>query len=346
MKTWWPVVPFLLASGAASVACAALPVGSYATRPEVRAFVAEMHEKHGFPTKSLLHAFSRIRPIPAVIQAILPPRDPGVRSWQAYRARFVEPKRIALGLKFWRQHRAALAAAREQTGVPEEIVLAIIGIETIFGHHTGNFGTLGALATLAFDYPQANSLIAAPNALSRAALFRGELEQLLLLAREMHRDPLSYKGSYAGALGLPQFLPSSVRRYAVDGDRDGRIDLAASPEDAIASVANFLKEHGWEKDGPVAVAASTDGEKFATLIDEGILPRRTPGEMASYGVISGDAPDLPAALIDLVTPQRPVEYRLGYRNFYVLARYNRSSFYAMAVLDLARELRAGQSPLQ
>lgn len=339
MKSWRCFLLFLLASATAS---AALPAGSFAVRPELRAFIAEMHEKHGFPARSLVQAFSRIKPIPAVIQAILPPRDPGVRSWQAYRGRFVEPKRIALGLKFWRLHDAALTTAREQTGVPEEIIVSIIGIESIFGHHTGNFGTLAALATLAFDYPRTDPQGEPLPAASRSALFRRELEQLLLLAREMHRDPLSYKGSYAGALGLPQFLPSSVRHYAVDGDRDGRIDLAASPNDAIASVANFLREQGWVKDGPVAGVASVEGEKFAALIDEGIVPRLTPTEMAAYGVISGDAPDLPAALIDLATPQQPVEYRLGYRNFYVLTRYNRSSFYAMAVLDLARELLAGR----
>jgi len=339
MKTGLKVLMLVVATANAGPV---LPAGSFAERPEVRLFIAEMHEKHGFRTKTLTQAFSRVKPLPAVIQAILPPSDPAVRSWQAYRARFVEPKRIALGQKFWRQHRAALEAAREQTGVPEEFVLAIIGIETIYGRHTGNFGTLAALATLAFDYPQANARGDAHSAPSRAALFRRELEQLLLLAREMRRDPLSFKGSYAGALGLPQFLPSSVRRFAVDGDGDGRIDLATSPADAIASVANFLQEHGWERDGPVAVAAGIEGERFVALIGEGIVPRRTPGELADFGVISGDAPDLPAALIDLVTPQQPVEYRLGYRNFYVLTRYNRSSFYAMAVLDLASELRAGQ----
>lgn len=338
MKHYLPVLVFLCAAGAAAAPAA----GSFAARPEVRVFIDEMREKHGFPARNLLRTFSRIKPIPAVIQAVLPPRDPGVRSWQAYRARFVEPKRIALGLKFWQQHAEALAAAREQTGVPEEFVLAIIGIESIFGRHTGNFSTLAALATLAFDYPRTDPGGEPLPAASRSALFRRELEQLLLLAREMHRDPLSYQGSYAGALGLPQFLPSSVRNFAVDGDGDGRIDLAANPDDAIASVANFLQRHGWDKDGPVAVAASAEGEGFGALIEEGIVPRRTPGEMAAYGVIGHDAPDLPAALIDLVTPRQPVEYRLGYRNFYVLTRYNRSSFYAMAVLDLARELRAGR----
>jgi len=340
MKSVRHFVLFLLAFGAAFVAH---PASIFVTRPEVRDFIMEMHEKHGFQTKRLRHVFSRIEPVPAVIQAILPPSDPGVRSWQAYRARFVEPKRIALGLKFWRRHAAALAVARDQTGVPEEIVLAIIGIETIFGRHTGNFGTLAALATLAFDYPAADPPGDPRHSASRAALFRRELEQLLLLARETGRDPLTYKGSYAGALGLPQFLPGSIRRYAIDGDQDGRIDLVSSPGDAIASVANFLKEHGWEKDGPVAVAASTQGEKSRSLIEEGIMPRLTPSEMVAYGVISEDAPDLPAALIDLVTPELPVEYRLGYRNFYVLTRYNRSSFYAMAVLDLAQELRAKRS---
>jgi len=340
MSTALQALAFVVSTAVAGTALAAK---DFATRPEVRAFIAEMHERHGFPAKTLTRTFSRIKPIPAVIQAILPPSDPAVRSWQAYRARFVEPGRIGRGQKFWREHHAALEAARERTGVPEEFILAIIGIESIYGRHTGNFGTLAALATLAFDYPQASAPADARNATSRAALFRRELEQLLLLASELRRDPLDFKGSYAGALGLPQFLPSSVRRFAVDGDGDGRVDLATSPADAIASVANFLKEHGWEKDGPVAVPASVEGERFAALIEEGIVPRRTPAELAEFGVISAAAPNLPAALIDLVTPQQPVEYRLGYRNFYVLTRYNRSSFYAMAVLDLASELRAGQA---
>lgn len=326
-----------------STAPTVFAAGSFATREDVRVFIAEMHEKHGFSKKVLQASFSRIKPIPAVIQAILPPRDPGVRSWQSYRARFVEPKRIDMGVKFWRQYGAALTAANEKTGVPEEIVLAIIGIETIFGRHTGNFISLAALATLAFDYPREPRVGDPTHSNSRAALFRREMEELLLLAREAHVDPLSFKGSYAGALGLPQFLPSSLRRYAVDGDQDGRIDLSASKEDAIASVANFLKEHGWEKDGPVAVAACVEGDKFSALIEEGIVPRRMPSEMVSYGVTSADAPNQPAALIDLVTPQQPAEYRLGYRNFYVLTRYNRSSFYAAAVLDLAQELRASRS---
>lgn len=333
----------LLLFALSGAAAAAAPVASFAARPEVRAFVAEMHQKHGFSTREMLRTFSRIKPTPAVIQAVLPPRDPGVRSWRAYRARFVEPKRIALGMKFWHRHGPALAAARERTGVPEEIILSIIGVETIFGRHLGAFGTLAALATLAFDYPSVDSNGEPLRATSRKALFRGELEQLFLLARETGRDPLSFTGSYAGALGLPQFLPSSVRRYAVDGDSDGRIDLAVNPDDAIASVANFLKVHGWEAGGPVSAPANVEGDRYTVLLDEGVVPRLTPGEMTDYGVNTSDAPSLPAALVDLVTPQQPVEYRLGYHNFYVLTRYNRSSFYAMAVYDLAQELRAAKS---
>ncbi|MFA7268738.1 MAG: lytic murein transglycosylase B [Sterolibacterium sp.] len=330
------VLHILLLLLGVAAAPAAFSAGSFAARPEVHLFIAEMHDKHGFDTTQLTLAFARIKPIPAVIQAILPPRDPAIRSWQAYRARFIDPKRIALGLKFWQRNRDALAVARELTGVPEEIIVAIIGIETIYGHNNGKFGTLAALATLAFDYPVTDTTHAA----SRTALFRRELEELLLLAREMHRDPLSFTGSYAGALGLPQFLPSSVRQYATDGDSDGRIDLASSSADAIASVASFLKEHGWERDGPVTATAIVAGDKFAALIEEGIVPRLKPSELTAYGVTCGDAIELPAALIDLVTPQQPTEYRLGYHNFYVLTRYNRSSFYATAVYDLSRELRA------
>ena len=310
---------------------------NYAQRDDVRVFVQEMQERHGFEAEVLNALFRRTRPIAAVIKAIMPPRDPGVRSWQAYRGRFVEPKRIAAGQRFMHRHAAELAAAEARFGVPIEIVAAIIGVETIYGKHMGRFGTFAALTTLAFDYPP------------RAGLFRRELEELLLLAREENRDPLAYTGSYAGALGLPQFLPSSRRRHAIDFDDDGRIDLAASPADAIGSVANFLAAHGWERDAPIAVAVIVGGDGVQALIDEGIAPRRTPQEMAMAdvgisGVGAGDTaiPDRPAALIDLVTPNATTEYRLGYRNFYVITRYNRSSFYAAAVMDLAAALRAAR----
>ena len=315
------ILPFLLAMLLAAPAWGE----TYAGREDVRAFVAEMQTKHGFDGNELESLFARTKPNAAVIKAILPPKDPAIRSWQTYQSRFVEPRRIAAGLRFWEQHAGELAKAQALYGVPAEIVLAIIGVETIYGRHTGRFNTFGALTTLAFDYPP------------RAELFRGELEALLLLARDEKRDPLSYKGSFAGALGLPQFLPSSLRRWGTDFDGDGHINLTTSPADAIGSVANFLKEHGWEKDGPVAVRASLSGDP-TQLVVAGIRPQRLPAEMA--GVAADGAPALPAALIDLVTPDAPTEYWLGYNNFYVLTRYNRSSFYAMAVFQLAEALKA------
>jgi membrane-bound lytic murein transglycosylase B len=304
----------------------------YAQRQDVRAFVQEMHDRHGFDIDALDALFGRTKPIAAVIKAIMPPKDPGVRSWQAYRGRFVEPKRIASGRRFMQNYRAELAAAEARFGVPPEIIASIIGVETIYGKHMGRFGTFAALTTLAFDYPP------------RASLFRRELEELLLLARDERRDPLAYTGSYAGALGLPQFLPSSRRRFAIDFDGNGNIDLTGSPADAIGSVANFLAEHGWEKDGEIAIVVSVTGDGVQALVDEGISPRRTPHEMLATGITLASAgetpiPERPAALIDLATPNATTEYRLGYRNFHVITRYNRSSFYASAVMDLAAALR-------
>ncbi len=318
---------FFLFIGCSIGAEAKRPPEHFAKRAEVREFVVAMHDKHGFEIAPLLRLFSQAQPQPKAIKAIMPPRDPGIRSWRTYRSRYVERVRIEGGVRFWRRNQGTLAEARERYGVPEEIIVAIIGVETIYGRHVGKFPTLATLVTLAFDYPP------------RAALFRRELEEFLLLARESNRDPLSYRSSYAGALGIPQFLPSSVRNWGVDFDGDGRIDLAGSEADAIGSVANFLQSHGWEADGPVAVRVSVSGEGYAELIAAGIQPRFMPIEFLDLGVtVPPDAPQGPCALIDLVTPNDATEYWLGYGNFYALTRYNRSSFYAMAVYALSREL--------
>ncbi|CAG0930660.1 MAG: Membrane-bound lytic murein transglycosylase B [Rhodocyclaceae bacterium] len=302
--------------------------GSFERREDVRAFIEEMHQRHGFDRARLLRLFGQAQPQPKALQAILPPKDPSMRSWQTYRARFIEPSRIDGGLRFWEANRNVLEAARRSYGVPEEIVVAIIGIETIYGRNTGKFPTLATLATLAFDYPP------------RSELFRGELEALLLLARDSRRSPAAYSGSYAGALGIPQFLPSSIRNWGVDFDGDGRIDLAASSADAIGSVANFLASHGWETDGAIAFPTSAVGVRVKELVEAGIVPRLTPAEMADYGLTpAAEAPQQPCALIDLVTPGQATEYWLGYRNFYVITRYNRSSSYAMAVYALSLELK-------
>lgn len=331
MSVFFPralLVLALLCSGAQPAG--ANTTASYADHPDAQRFMDEMRDRHGFDAQALQAWFAQARHEARVIQYILPPPDPGVRSWQAYRARYVEPVRVGGGLRFWEEHDAALRAAREQFGVPEQIIVAIIGVETIYGRHTGNFQSLSALATLAFDYPP------------RADLFRRELEELLLLAREQGRDPGDFHGSYAGALGLPQFLPSSWRRYAVDFDGDGRIDLT-NPVDAIGSVGNFLREHGWERDGEVAVAVDVRGDP-QPLIDAGIAPRFLPEELSAGGMEFELPPPAGArgALVDLTTPDAPTEYWFGMQNFYTITRYNRSSFYAMAVYELSRVLRAAR----
>lgn len=297
----------------------------YSERADVKAFMAEMRQKHDFPESWLIRQFDEAEFKPAVIKYILPPADPQVRSWKTYRSRFVEPKRIAAGLSFWKQNAATVKRASDQYGVPEEIIVSIIGVETIYGKQMGNFETFSALTTLAFDYPP------------RAELFRTQLEELLLLAREEERSPRSYSGSFAGALGLPQFLPGSIRRYAVNFDGDDREDLS-TPADAIGSVANFLAAHGWVKNGPIVAPARIDDTAAAPLLAQGIKPQLQPADMVGL-IARPDAPQQPAALIDLVTPDQPTEYWLGYQNFYVITRYNRSSFYAMAVHDLAQALR-------
>ena len=308
------------------VALAASP--AFADRDEVRAFVVELHERDAFDSDELLKKFAQAKALPKVIELIKPPSEPGIRSWQTYRSRFVEPRRIAAGVKFWHAHGASLAKAEAKYGVPREIIVGIIGVETIYGKTTGRFQTFSALTTLAFDYPP------------RAELFRKELESLLLLAREENRDVLSYRGSYAGALGLPQFMPSSVRQWAVDFDGDGKVNLTKSANDAIGSVARFLAEHGWQSNGPTLVNATVEGPLSDELLAEGIRPKRAPAELVEFGVTATDAPALPCALIDYVTPDAPTTYRLGYNNFFVLTRYNRSSFYATAVIELAEAIKA------
>ncbi|MCB1895795.1 MAG: lytic murein transglycosylase B [Zoogloeaceae bacterium] len=301
-----------------------------AAHPAAAAFVARMEAEHGFERESLLAALATATYQDKALRLISPPKPgtgPRVRSWTGYRARFVDPVRIRAGLAFWDAHRASLERAEQRYGVPSEVILGIIGVETVFGRVTGSFPLLDALATLAFDYPP------------RADLFRRELENLFLLARENGRAVGSYTGSYAGAIGFPQFLPSSVRRYAVDFDGDGRIDLERSEADAIGSVARYLAEHGWRSGervaDPVALPAGADVD---ALLATGIEPRLDRHSLSAAGIELPQGIEL-ATLVDLESPGKPTEYWLGYRNFYVLTRYNRSSFYAMSVLQLAQALR-------
>jgi membrane-bound lytic murein transglycosylase B len=307
--------------------------GSFERRAEVRAFIDEMVERHGFVANELEFLFSRARSREAVLRAIEPPKAPRERSWKTYRARFVNDTRIRGGTAFWSRHAPTLARAAREHGVPEEIIVAIIGVETLYGRQTGGFRVVDSLATLAFDYPP------------RAAFFRSELEQYLLLARDEALDVFSVKGSYAGAIGIPQFMPGSIRRYAVDYDGNARIDLRGSPVDAIGSVANFLRLHGWQRDAPIWAPARVNGEAHRALLEAGIRPATRVAELRGVEVAPGItlSPDAQVALIALESPGAETEYRLGLENFYVLTRYNRSSLYASAVADLAAALRAARS---
>jgi len=320
-----------LASAAALVAAFAAPgaAQTYADHPEARKFVAEMVERHGFGQRELERLFAEARYLDSVL-TLITPLPPGERSWQSYRELFVTPRRIEAGAQFWRRHARTLARAAETYGVPPEIVVAILGVETQYGANTGTYRVLDALATLAFDYPR------------RAAYFRSELEQFLLFVRESRADAASVRGSYAGAIGIPQFMPGSIRRFAVDFDGDGRRDLRASPADAIGSVANFLRAHGWATGEPVALAARVRGERAPALAAGSIEPMHRAEELRELEVEFADTidPDTPAVLIELATPDAPAEHLVGFWNFYVLTRYNRSSFYAAAVLELARSVKA------
>lgn len=314
---------------------------AYVHRPEVREFIAGLVQRHGFVEAELVRLFSRVHPVAPILEAIAAPSEK-VRSWQDYRALFLSERRIAGGVGFWKRHRRALERAEREFGVPAEYIVAIIGVETLYGQNTGRFRVIEALATLAFDYSP------------RAAFFRNELEDYLLLARDEGLEVFALRGSYAGAFGIPQFMPGSARRYAVDYDRSGAIDLSRSATDAIGSVGNFLREHGWKPGAGVQAIARVNGQAYRGFATGSVEARHTVAELAAAGV--EPATPLPAdervALIELATPGQESEFRLGLHNFYVLTRYNRSALYAAAAHDLARAVRtaylaarkAGQEP--
>lgn len=309
---------------------------SYPERDDVREFIRLMVSRHGFAEAWLDEVFAQARHSPRAV-TLMTPAPPGTRrSWFAYRDRVVDPARIEAGLAFWREHDAWIRRATERFGVPGEIIVAIIGVETLYGRVTGDFRVLDTLTTLSFDY------------LRRAEFFRGELEQFLLMVRDLRLDPTGPRGSYAGAIGVPQFMPGSIRRHAVDFDGDGRIDLQRSIADAVGSVASFLLNHGWRSGEPAYFPAEVaDLAKVESLVAAGIEPQFTWAQMRSAGVSSSSS--VPAALrlalVDLPNVDQPPTFYLGANNFYVITRYNRSSFYAMGVLLLAAELRAGRGTL-
>ena len=305
-------------------------LAQYHERAEVQAFVQELVKRHGFVEPELNKVFARAKRADPVLEAISRPAE-RVRSWDEYRAVMVTERRIAEGVEFWKKNQRALERAEKRFGVPPEVVVAIIGVETFYGRNTGSWRVVDALTTLAFDYPP------------RAGFFRNELEQYLLMARDAGLEVFSVKGSYAGAIGIPQFMPSSARRYAVDFDGSRAIDRQRRRADAIGSVANFLRQHGWQRGADLAVRARLSGETWHGYVQGAADPRHSAAELRAAGVeFEAQPAEAAVALVGLAPPQAPAtEYRVMLRNFYVITRYNRSVLYAAAVTDLSSELRRG-----
>lgn len=321
-----------LASVFALVACATLaPASAQAFdpgRPEVAEFIADLAHRHHFEPGPLAALLAQAESRPSILQAIAKPAERTL-TWDEYRARFLVERRIQRGTQVYDERRAELERAAKTTGVPPEIVLAIVGVETSYGENTGKFRVVDALATLAFDYPP------------RAPFFRGELEQFLLMTREEGLDPLAPLGSYAGAMGIPQFMPTSFRTWAVDGDGDGKRDLWNDWADVFASVGHYLEVHGWRAGQPVMLPADATGANLDGLEFGKVGLPETVGSLRKRGVKfeTNLSAATPATLVAL-TVAAGTEYRVGFANFHAITRYNRSHMYASAVSDLADAIGA------
>ena len=319
------LVIFMLLSGTIA--------GASPTRPEIKAFIDEMVTEHGFSRPNLEGIFNKVQFQPSIINLISTPSS--AIPWSQYRSRFVNPQRIKNGVSFWNRYANILERANKEYGIPEEVIVAIIGVETSYGASIGKHRVIDALATLAFDFPR------------RGEFFRSELIQYLLLAKEQNFDLLNIRGSYAGAIGIPQFMPGSYRKFAVDFDGDGKVDLASSAADAIGSVANYLKQYGWEIGGPIVVQSSVKADHLQEILQSGIEPKHTIKQLQEMSILPMRQfeNERLAALIELKDNEN-FQYWLGFKNFYVITRYNRSSFYAMSVHHLAEAIRNARNPLR
>lgn len=310
---------------------------------EVKQFLDDLSVRQGFDRAELEATIAKTRYVDAAVQ-LMKPAPPGKpKNWQAYRQLFIEPGRINGGVRFWNDNRDALARAEALYGVPADIIVAIIGVETIYGANTGRFRVMDALATLAFAYPLA------PQRVARMDFFRNELESTLVYARQAGIDPFSLQGSYAGAVGLPQFMPSNIMKYAVDFDGDGKIDLRSSAIDAIGSVAAFLVAHGWRRDDPAPLAypatVSSSGQ-WTRYINQGLEAKFRQQDLMADGIVTTSSlpPGMLFGLVDLQNGAEATEFWLATNNFYAITQYNRSYFYAMSVVELGRAIKAARGP--
>lgn len=304
---------------------------NYAQHPLTAPFIEEMSTEFGFLPEPLQAIFTDAERKQVILDAISRPAE-RVKQWKDYRPIFITQARVDKGLEFWAKNQEALQRAEQEYGVPAEFIVAIIGVETIYGGNTGSYRVIDALSTLAFDYPP------------RAPFFRQQLKEYLLLTREEQVDPLSLKGSYAGAMGLPQFMPGSFRAYAVDFDHDGHIDIWQNPTDAVGSVANYFIKHGWKPGQPVVVRADL---KTVTVAEKGLSDSLDPKITVQQLQKLGWTPRSPLDAKQKVTAfrleaEQGNEYWIGLANFHAITRYNRSVMYAMAVNELAELLVAAR----
>lgn len=305
----------------------------YTQHPQINGFIARMVQEHGFEDAPLRELFSQVEQKPSILEAIARPAE-RVLTWAEYQDIFIQDSRIQGGAQFWKANEAALQRAYETYGVAPEIVVAILGVETRYGQHKGNHRVMDALATLGFDYPP------------RADFFRKELEHFLILAREQKQEPLSLTGSYAGAMGYGQFMPSSYRAYAVDFDGDGFVDIWNNPVDAIGSIANYLARHGWKRDAPIVSRARIAENYQAKMLTKGLALNHRVGELRAGGFEPlRNLVDDDRALAFRLEGKQGAEFWIGLKNFEAITRYNRSQLYAMAVYHLAEAIAQAHGEL-
>ncbi|MES2954999.1 MAG: lytic murein transglycosylase B [Pseudomonadota bacterium] len=309
------------------------------------AFAADLASRRDLDPQWVRQTLGQARHLPTVVRLMQPPAKTFTKNWRVYRSRFIDPVRIAAGVRFWQDNQATLERAEREYGVPADIIVGIIGVETIYGRDTGKFRVMDALATLAFDFPASH-----PRARERSEFFKGEIEQFLTLQSRLNADPFAALGSYAGAMGMPQFMPSSRNKYAVDFDGDGKIDLWNSPADVIGSVANYFKAFNWQPGMPTFYPVGFDSSKLDmdALMAPDILPTFSVASFTAKGAVLEGASlqhTGPLALVELLNgdPAKggsaPI-YVAGTENFYAITRYNWSSYYAMSVIELGREVAA------
>lgn len=316
----------------------------YATRADAMQFADDLASRRSLDPEWVRQAIGQSRFNPTVARLMQPPARAFVKNWRVYRSRFIDPVRIQAGVNFWQANRSTLARAEKEYGVPPEIIVGIIGVETIYGRDTGSFRVMDSLATLAFDFPSSH-----PRAQERSDYFKGEIEQFLTMESRRNADPFEPRGSYAGAMGMPQFMPSSWAKHAVDFDGDGSIDLWNSPADVIGSVASYFKAYGWQSGMPTHYPVRFDASRLDmdALMAPDILPTFGVASFTAKGaVLEGPALEHkgPLALVELLNGPDAPSYVAGTENFYVITRYNWSSYYAMSVIELGREVAARLAP--